>query len=927
MMPPPLPNSFRRRLEDLRRGWQHGLFVATFFRCAALFLTILLVYGFIDFWLGLEVPWRVVATIAVATILVRATWRWLGAIFKLSLSDMGRRADTLLGSHRHSILSAHELQVAAAKETTKRPFNEFLVARLVNEAKARLNHLSQKVNYPSGEIFGRVKIATALLLFLLALIWWQPRATRTILARVFRPLEDLAPYSHYAFHVAPSQPRALYGGTLDIAVEITGGPVTDQVWFVTRRDGKVERTPCFQESPQRFAQKVENITEPIEFCFETGRSRCNWYTVNVLMQPHITLAHAIITPPAYAHKPSKSLFIGQENLAVLKDSMISLSVTSNRPLEHGTLTQRASNNPANESVVSGNKSGEHTVTFTWKAETTSSVEVVVSDVQGAKSPEPLKFAQKIIPDEPPSVMLTDPPPFLLATPDAILSFHGRAEDDLGLQRVEFVRNVIGYRERARVLEVHEPQLNLDFAQDLPLEDVGVQPGDVLEFYLEATDTNPSLMGVTTSDTVRVQIISKEEYADQIRARTTVEEFAARYDLANEKFDNAKKALEELQKTASDKNAKPEEIEKSLQKARQSMADAINFFDALQKDFAAFDSDNSLKKTSGEIAASLKQSAKKLDETSASDPNLASTAGELARQMDVPQQQLDNETRKGRDIERVSRLMESAQRLSQLVRSQENLVNRIERRGDDGWQYPLDPLAERQSQLREELDQLAKDIDKQSRDLPPGEEYRELAASAQKAAKKINDLKIAGEMQSGVDAGKNQDRSGADVHGSEALKRLKSLLSSCNGSGFGGLCDGKIKFSPRGDVRSALQQMSRGLCRRFGHGKDPGGAGEGPGGYDEDGYWVGNMSPIAVPVYGPMRIGMHPAEDSSARGHQANSTAAVAPLLDANSSSQVAPTNKDKPHGEALVPEDLPEKYRSSILLYFSPEPAKPNPQP
>lgn len=918
-----VPVYFRQRLGELHRQWRKGLVIALMFRWLALCAAIVLVYGFCDFWLGLEVPWRVAITALITAVLIGVGWRWLSGVNRLTLHDMGRRADELLGTSQTSILSAYELQLEAEKKKEHPPFTDFLIDRAVSEASARLHTLPARTNYPSHEVRLRLKGLFLLLGVIALLAAWQTKATTTVLSRIFQPFNDLAPYSRYQFRVDPENPQALYGGSADLAVEISGGMVNGPVWLITRRDGQMERTPCFQESPTRFAQKIENVTEPIDFRFETERARSNWKTLAVRLQPHITLARATVTPPAYTRRVAKSFFIGQDNMTVLRGSEVVLLVTSNRPLERGRLILRGRENSSDESVIPAVKSGEHTVRFSWKAESSAQVEVMVSDVQGVESPEPLKFIQKVILDEPPNVVITDPPPFSLATPETILTWRGYAEDDIGLQRAEFVRAVTGYRERSRPLEGCAQQTRVDFQQDIALGTVGAQPGDVLEFYLQASDTNPTMLGVTSSDTVRVQIISMEKYTELIRTRTTVEEFAVRYKLANEKFDTAAKALEDLQKVAADQKSKPEEIEKKLQKARQKVDESKAFFEALRKDFTAFDADGGLKKSAGEISEALQKIAKKLDQTSASDPNLSATAAELTAQMAGPQKQLREETRKGRDIERVAKLMESAQRLSQLVRGQESLVRRIEQRGDEGWQQPLEPLAQRQEQLRQELEQLIDDIEKQSGDLPAGEEYRELGESARKVAQQLKTLKISQDMENGTQAGTNGDRDGADRHGRGALKKLKSLLANCESTGFGALGNGRMTFTPKEDIRSTLQQICNGLGRRFGKkGEAKGSAGTGGGGGydDDDGYWVGNMSPLSVPVYGPMRIGTHPAEDSSAKGHQAQGGAAVAPLLDAQSSSQVIPTNKDKPRGEALSPEDLPEKYRDSILHYFTNEP-------
>ena len=56
-------------------------------------------------------------------------------------------------------------------------------------------------------------------------------------------------------------------------------------------------------------------------------------------------------------------------------------------------------------------------------------------------------------------------------------------------------------------------ISCEISNRLDLAQLGVEPGDVLELMVEATDTNPDLTGIGASDIARVQIIGEDEYGE------------------------------------------------------------------------------------------------------------------------------------------------------------------------------------------------------------------------------------------------------------------------------------------------------------------------------------------------------------------------------------------------------------------------------
>ena len=225
--------------------------------------------------------------------------------------------------------------------------------------------------------------------------------------------------------------------------------------------------------------------------------------------------------------------------------------------------------------------------------------MTIRDIRGTRNATPFRIQQKIIPDNPPEATITEPPAFSLATPKVALPLAGTVTDDLSVRKVELVRAVVGYRDRLTLLGPPDPAPRLDFARKLDLKALGTEPGQVLEFYLEAVDSNPAMTGVTASELVRVQIISEEEYATMLRARTTLDEFLQRYRLMDAEMRRLTDALENLKKARDEA-----ELAKALKEALGANQRLAEFAAKLAADFPIFDSEKDLAETLDKLLGRL-----------------------------------------------------------------------------------------------------------------------------------------------------------------------------------------------------------------------------------------------------------------------------------------------------------------------------------
>ncbi len=909
---------FRSQLARLRLVWQCGLVVRLLMRLAGIAAVVLLVYAALDFSLGFSQSFRVGAGVVLLVILTVLAAAWLIRILRLDMRSAAERADLLAGGRRRSMLSALELTAYLKKAGAGLDdLSRYLLNRSVRAAERDVAAINLKQRLPLPEI-GKQARAFFLQLIIPAFVFAvNMEAGAVVLRRLLMPWQDVPPFSKYSYIVNPESPQVVYGGTGEVSVEILGGPIESQVWLLTRHKDKVHRSACFQESRKVFAQKLEKVTRPVDFCFRMGRTRSRWHSLELLMQPRIAAARVEVTPPRYSGKPVRQFYLGSQELAALPKSKIRLSIGSNRPLLDGRLTIKRLKDVDAEKIVAGRKVSGHNVDFEWTLLNDAELVVTVRDIRGTPNREPLRIRQKVVADSPPVVEITDPPCFSLATPRAKIAVGGYAEDDLGLHKVELVRGLVGFHDRRRPLDINVGMESFKFRDAMDLGLLGVEPGQTLEFYVEARDLNPDLTGVSESEMARVQVISEKEYESMLRSRETLDEFMRRFRRAEEDFHKLKEALKKL-KDSAESGADEEEIGERIRQARESSRKARDLFDKLAADFMLYDLERDLKKLAARMGSTMDGVADELARMQPSDGDLVPRAENMLKKLGAHDQQMGTQMTNARQAERIRRLMQCASEFKKLVRRQRMLVRQMERFRDKSFAGDSDllhALGKRQDEIREKLLEVQKEIQAKAEDLTVS--YRDLKQSALDFAGAIGSRKIPGTMEEASTAAGNDKGSESYRLSKLALEKMLEMLSE-NKSGFGGMCQGQMKFNVPKDLESTIRQMLQSLGE--GRGKDgKGGAGLAGagmmGGSPEDGYWMGGYSPLNMPLYGPGR------SQYSAGGFvesmRGSGSGPGRRVVDERASERMAVTGEDDAAGQSFRTEDIPVKYRDAVRSYFS----------
>lgn len=915
--------SFRSRLRRTRLRWQAGLLLVAASDCAAACAAAFLLLALADLVFVPETAGRqglLVAGVALTGLVALAG---LARALCFRDRDMARVVDQRQDARRRPVFGTWELlrqHVGAGSDT---PLRAYLVDTAAVRGAERLGALRFSGQFPWQRI-GRSLLALALSLSLAAAaVLVNAPAMRTALNRVLHPAADIPPYSALVFHVSPATPTLLYGGSTNLLVEITGAPVRGNVWLVTRDNGHVSRSVCFQESATRFGQRLEQVVQPIEFCFATRRARSPWHRIALRLQPQISLSLLTIDPPAYSGLPRAQAVAGREPLQALRGSRIALYLTSNRPLLDGKVRIRALDGTGTREVA-GRLDGRQTVVFEWPLDATAEIEATIRDVQGTACRQPLHLTQQIRPDLSPVATLTDPPLFAVATPSSRLPLAGNIEDDLGLRRVELVRTVVGFRDRAELLPAPPGGKRMEFGRELDLSALGVAPGQTLEFYIEAADSNPTLAGLGVSEVATVRIIADEEYANMLRSRESMEQFGDRFRALAEQMEAYRKALRDLQESEKS-GASKEQQQAALNRARAEAQRTAELARQIVGDFPIYDQEKALSVQLQKNLGDLDRSAQELTNAQVGITRLGATAAHILEGLGEEQKAVAAQQARAEETEAASRVMWLSADFRALLERQRLLLRRLETietstRPEDREQVPA--LARRQEEIERQLADFVRELRLRAGVLP--DDLEELRTSALAFANKTEACGAATNMLAGAIAARNSRLHEARMQAQEARDKLEAMLSRCcdSGNAMACMCQGKLKFKVPADMQGTLAQMLAGILRgqgRGGNGPKVGTeGGGGVGGSSDDGYWMAGSTPLNIPAYGPPRgsfarpgvNGFGATGQGRGTGSGGNGTGQV------GTHERLGAAEPPRTRTTGMSPELLPEKYRDAVKRYF-----------
>lgn len=278
-------------------------------------------------------------------------------------------------------------------------------------------------------------------------------------------------------NVSPGDVNVAKGSDLTIVAEVTKG---DQVATLEyEQEGRWLQLAMIPEEGKLTAV-IYGIEGDFKYRVITPKFSSSTYTVSTYLEPEIESVEFVVTPPKYTGKPSFTVK-DFKSFAVPEKSIVELKSTFNKDVK-AVLTQDGS-----DVYTSSNFSSE--MSFEVSFEKSVKLQLsIIDDADNKAQTEEVKV--NVVKDMPPHVEISKPAKDLKKTIFDIVNLEISALDDYGLTEVNLhLEYSFGSSEVIQLFkgDSNSSSKEQSLFQDLNIKQLGLKEGDVVTYYVEASD--------------------------------------------------------------------------------------------------------------------------------------------------------------------------------------------------------------------------------------------------------------------------------------------------------------------------------------------------------------------------------------------------------------------------------------------------------
>jgi len=661
--------------------------------------------------------------------------------------------------------------------------------------------------------------------------------------RFLDPFGDHPRYSPTKLIVDPAGATVDYGRDLTIKVTVEG-PMPEAITLVAANPaGEVLSEAGMMDSGDgTFFQTLENIRSEMIYhaCIERGRSK--YYRIGLSKIPRIESVVATYKYPEYTGVSEKTRVLSGKDstLKGYRDTQVTMAVQSNRPLKTGTVT-------VGDKQYECRSAGEDTVEASFPLVADGEFSLVVTDTEGNASTDKFTGKIKLIPDNKPYVSIVSPGMNSLAIPTAVVPLVIEAQDDLGIRNVSIFRNHNESDDARKVLfDANQAEGYVRVADQFDLRDLGLRPGDTIDYYATATDSLPGAPQTAASESFTLQIVSEEEWARLMQSQMTAKDLRLKYDNILARMEELIEAQKQLRQETADleEQIQQNKVDPNSQSTRDKLAELAqkqaelgdktrSLSEQLQKESqapAVFDIEKDFKGALSEFSQRLGNAgghmdsgADKIKEGSASPGNCPGSLAQAGDEQEKALNELGQQTQEMREtirqanseLEKIYNLLADVETFKQLYLAQRHLTRQTRSLDhvttpDFDTQVRLKELAEDEAFVKNELNELTKKLREHGAAIE--KEYPKVAGDAYTIAGEIERRGITGLMQEGEDFLNEGNGQEAYPKVRDAYALMHAMISFCESAGGQGCsqCELRLRIQMMLNPGNTMEQLAQSL---------------------------------------------------------------------------------------------------------------------
>lgn len=272
---------------------------------------------------------------------------------------------------------------------------------------------------------------------------------------------------------------ARFGGLPPSAVEL----VTESANQETRRIPMVRSL-----ADPIYGETLTEVTQDFRYHIEYSGQRSRDFSVAVFEHPRLERADATLTFPGYTHLEPKRIE-DTRRVSAVEGTRLDLALQLNKPVSSARLVSRDTNQTVVPLAVDPQRPVANLNQFALLASGTYELQLL--DANQRTNKLPVQFVFEVLKNRPPEIKMTAPRGDLRPSALEEIAFEGTVWDDFGVEAYGIAFTTADQETRSIELGKSAPaQQHRPFQHLLRLEDLGMQPDQVLSWHLWADDLGP-----------------------------------------------------------------------------------------------------------------------------------------------------------------------------------------------------------------------------------------------------------------------------------------------------------------------------------------------------------------------------------------------------------------------------------------------------
>ena len=287
--------------------------------------------------------------------------------------------------------------------------------------------------------------------------------------------------AHVTLQVQPGNVTVLVGTTVDVVATLSGtsAPATAEL-LLRAPDGTWAATPMPRQADGRFVVTQRAPRTSTEYKVRAAGLESATYTLQTLERPRIArIALTYRYPTALGLAPRTDDDSGDIYAPAGTD--VDLRVYTDRPVT------TAQWRPSDAAPVALAATPDGAWQTTLRIARDGAYRLGLVDAQGIASGDGAEYFIRVVDDRPPDVRITRPARDRRVTPLEEVEIAADASDDYGVASLELVYAVAGGEPHVVPLPVPASTTQASGRHLLYLEDLHVQPGDIVSYFARARD--------------------------------------------------------------------------------------------------------------------------------------------------------------------------------------------------------------------------------------------------------------------------------------------------------------------------------------------------------------------------------------------------------------------------------------------------------